>query len=277
MIVKIKSYKTPRFFKLLDYILEKKEKFLDREGKSFVILHNVRGKGIEEWVKQFKKNEEYRMHKRKNQIYLTQEIISFHNEEHVSLEKMEDIATEYMRQRNPNGMYLAVPHFDKQYHIHICAAAIEYRTGKTLRMSKGQFQKLKQNIQQYQLEKYPELSKSIVRHGSKNLLALSDKEFQLKLRTGRETNKEKLIGILKTCYKKANSKESFFELAHDCGLEIYSRGGRISGVHFANKKFRFKRIGFTEERLNELDKQLHRGKELNETRGKKGKNMERNI
>jgi hypothetical protein len=277
VIVKIKSYKTPRFFKLLDYIMEKKEKFLNREGKSFVILHNVRGKGIEEWAKQFKKNEEYRVNKRKNQVYLTQEIISFHNEEHVSLEKMEDIAREYIRQRNPNGMYVAVPHFDKQYHIHICAAAIEYRTGKSLRMSKGQFQKLKQNIQRYQLEKYPELSKSVVRHGSKKSPALSDKEFQLKLRTGRETNKETLIGILKTCYKKANSKESFFELAQECGLEIYSRGGRISGVHFANKKFRLKRIGFTEERLDELNKHQKREHELTKIRGRKGKNREHDI
>lgn len=103
-----------------------------------------------------------------------------------------------IRQRNPNGLYVAVPHFDKNhYQIHICASGMD-KTGMSLRLPKADLQKLKKNIQQYQIDMFPELSKSIVNHGKKEKILLPEKEFQLKLRTGQETEKELLIGMLKT-------------------------------------------------------------------------------
>lgn len=276
MILKVKPYKRPHFERLIKYMLDKKEKLFSKEGKPFLITHNLKGQGIAQWVQEFKKNEGFRLRKRKNQNYLTHEILSFHQHDNVSIEQMEEMTREYINQRNPKGMYLAVGHFDKQPHVHLCTPAIEFRTGKTMRMSKAQFQKLKENIQHYQEEKFPHLSKSIVDYKVRKGSA-GDKELQMKRRTGRESQKGQLIGMLKTCYKKANSKEAFFQLLEECGLKVYSRGGKISGVHFANKKFRLKRIGFTEERLNELDTSLDRGKELKETRGRKGRNIERNI
>jgi len=168
-------------------------------------------------------------------------------------------------------MFLAVPHFDKEhYHIHICASGIEYQTGKSMRLSKTNLQVLKKKIQQYQIERYPELSKSVVNHGKppKEQALLSEKEYQYKLRTGRATDKEQLIGMLKTCYKKANSKDDFFEMLKESGVKTYIRGGKISGVVFCNKKFRLKRLGFTDDRLQELDKSLKREKGLSELRKK---------
>ena len=162
---------------------------------------------------------------------------------------------EYIRQRNPKGIFVAIPHFDKQhYHIHICASGIEFKTGKSLRFTKTELQSLKKNIQQFQMERFPELSKSVVQHGKKDKSILTDREYQIKLRTGRETEKEQLIGMLKTCYKKANSKETFFQLLKECRLIPYERGGRTSGIVFKNKKFRLKNLGFTAERLEELNK-----------------------
>ena len=166
---------------------------------------------------------------------------------------------------------MAVPHFDKEhYHIHICASGIEYMTGKSMRLAKKDLGALKQRIQEYQQEKYPELSNSIVNHGKppKEKALLSEKEYQYRLRTGRATDKEQAIGMLKTCYKKANSRETFFELIKESGLSTYVRGGRVSGVVFSGRKFRFKTLGFTEERLQELDKTLKQSKELNRVRGK---------
>jgi hypothetical protein len=159
-------------------------------------------------------------------------------------------------------MYVAVPYFDKQhYHIHICASGIEFKTGKSLRLTKPELQKLKKDIQQFQIERFPELSKSVVHHGKREKSLLTDKEYQIKLRTGRETDKEQLIGMLKTCYKKANSRETFFQLVKECKLIPYKRGGKTSGIVFNNKKFRLKRLGFTEERIMDLDKSFKRGRE----------------
>src|ERR1019366_454804 len=249
MIVKIKTRKKPTFRQLLDYMLNDKDRLFDKEGKSFVLTHNLRGKNIEGWVKQFLENEQYRKIKRKDSNYLSHEILSWHKDDtkNISLEKMEAMTKEYIRLRNPKGMCVALAHTDKNHwHIHICASALEYRTGKSSWMTKAAFQVLKKNIQQYQLDKFPELSKSVVDHSKKTKAILTDKEYQMKLRTGRATQKEQLIGILNTCYKQSNSKENFWELLKECKLKVYERGGKISGLNFANKKFRFSRLGFTE-------------------------------
>jgi len=259
-----------------------KDRLFDKEGKSFAITHNLKGDSIEEWDKQFKANEEFRQHKRVNSVILTHEILSWHKDDakDISLGKLEDMAREYIQKRNPNGLYVAVPHFDKEhYHVHICTSGIEYRTGKAMRLDKKNLRELKQNIQQYQIEKYPELSKSIVNHGKspKEKALLSEKGYQYQQRTGRATDKEQVIGMLKTCYKKANSKEDFFEMLKDSGLKPYVRGGRISGVVYSERKFRLKTLGFTEKRIEELEKTLKQSIELGELRDKsKGKNINRN-
>jgi hypothetical protein len=272
MIVKIKSLKNRRcFLRLLGYMLHDKDRLFDDKGYSFAVTHNLKGDSIEEWVKQYQENEEYRQHRRVDSVLATHEIISFHRDDakNISLEKMEDIARQYIRERNMNGMYVAVPHFDKEhYHIHICASGVEYLTGKSMRLAKKDLRIFKQKIQGYQLEKYPELSRSIVNHGKspKEQALPSEKEYQYKLRTGRATDKEQVIGMLKTCYKKANSSDSFFKMIKESGLQTYIRGGRISGVVFSDRKFRLNTLGFTEERLEELDRALKQSKELNRVR-----------
>jgi len=283
MIIKIKSHKNKKSFKsLLDYMINDKDRLFDKAGKSFAITHNLVGDSIDEWVKQYKANEECRQHKRVNSIILTHEILSWHKDDakDISLVKLEDMAREYIQKRNPNGIYVAVPHFDKEhYHVHVCSSGIEYRTGKTMRLAKKDLQILKQKVQQYQLEKYPELNKSIVNHGKlpKEQALLSEKEYQYQQRTGRATDKEQVIGMLKTCYKKANSKDGFFDMLNESGLKTYVRGGRISGVVFSERKFRLKTLGFTDDRIQELEKTLKQSKELGGLREKsKGKNINRN-
>jgi hypothetical protein len=281
MIIKIKSRKKPSYKQLLEYILDKdRHRLLNPEDQSFLITHNLKGKNIEQWVKQFQNNETYRLYKHKNKNYLTHEIISFHKEDvkNITLSKMEDIAKEYIHLRNPNGVYAAVPHFDKEhYHIHICVSALEYKSGKSLRMSKDQFKDLKKNIQLYQKEKYPELSKSIVEHENKGKVKITDKEYQMKLRTGRATDKEKVIEMLNNCFKQANSEKDFLLKVKEAGIKTYDRSGKTTGLIFGKHKFRFNRLGFTKEKTQELNKVFNREKELSELREKsKGRNIERN-
>lgn len=256
-----------------------KDRLFDKDGKSFVITHNLKGRKIDGWVEQYKLNETFRKIKRSDSIKLTHEILSWHKEdsENMSLEKMEEMAREYIRERNPNGIYVAVPHFDKNhYHIHVCASGVEFRTGKSLRMSKVEFQKLKKDIQDYQIGHFPELSKSIVAHGKKDKTRLTEKEYQYKLRTCRATEKELLAGMLKTCYKAATSKDDFFKKLKECGLKTYDRSGKTTGLVYGSHKFRFNRLGYTEERMEELNKSFKKGKELREIRGNKERNITRN-
>ncbi len=268
MILKIKSHKKS-FHDLLEYMLHDKDRLFDREGKSFIVTYNLKGNNINEWEMQFKENETYRTQRRKDNVLLTHEILSWHRDDakDITLKKLEEMTREYIKLRNPNGLYIAVPHFDKgHYHVHVCASGIEYHNGKSLRLSKAELQKLKKNIQNYQVEKYPELSHSIVEHGGKNKSLVTEKEYQHKHRTGRESEKEKIIETLQTCYKKVFSKESFFELLNESGLSSYSRGGKVTGILYQGRKFRFSTLGFTDEKLKELDKSIEREKELRRLR-----------
>ncbi len=256
----------------MNYMMNDKDRLFDKNAQSFAITHNLKGNGIEEWDRQFCQNESYRLNHRKDSIMATHEIISFSKADakNISIEKMEDLSREYIRQRNPNGMYIAVPHFDKEhYHIHLCVSGIEYRTGKGMRLGKKELRILKQKLQQYQIEKYPELSKSVVKHGVRpKEPALSDGEYQYKMRTGRATNREQLAAMLDSCYKSATSKDDFFSRLNERGLATYIRGGKTYGVVHENKKYRFKGLGFTDKSIEDLDRAIKRSEELNKLREK---------
>lgn len=268
MIVKIKTRKKPSFEQLLNYMLQPKE----HSHHHFILKHNIRGETIEEWVRQFKENETYRKFKRPDSVILSHEILSWHKDDtrNISLDKLEEMAREYISLRNPNGIYIVIPHTDKDhYHFHICASGVEYRTGKAMRMSKPEFTKLKQGIQSFQRQKFPELSKSIVAHGRMGKeFALPDTEYQIKRRTGRASDKEKILEMLRECHNTAVSKNDFFSRLQKRGLETYSRGGKITGIIYANRKYRFSRLGLNPEILQELSVEMKRRRELKILRGK---------
>lgn len=255
MIVKIKSHKTASFGKLLRYILDTKERLFDKDERSFSITHNLRGNSIAKWEEQYLKNEFYRLRKRKDSVILTHEILSWHKDDskNISLSMLEDMTREYLRLRNPNGLYIAVPHYDKDhYHVHICASGVENKTGKSLRLSKTNLSKLSKGIQEYQIEKYPELSKSIVNRTNKKREPKSEKEYQIKMRQGRATDKEKLQLMLNACVGVSTSQADFLKNLEKAKVETYHRGGKISGVLFNGRKFRFSRLGILEEMYNEV-------------------------
>lgn len=278
MIVKIKSFKKPDFKRLLEYMLNDENRLFDNKDKSFLITHNLKGKKIDRLVPQFLENEKFRKRRRKDSVILTHEIISFHKEdsENIDIEKLEEIAREYIQQRNSKGLYVAVPHFDKEhYHIHICASGVEYRYGNSLRMTKAGFQKLKKDIQNFQIERFPEISKSLVAHGRKGKSQQTEKEYQQKLRTGRATKKENVREIIETCLKTAKSKNELYTKLNESGLETYKRNGKITGVILDKMKFRLARLGFTNERLEDLIHSDARRKDLHELRTKQVKTITR--
>ncbi len=100
--------------------------------------------------------------------------------------------------------------------------------------------------------------------GTKNIQ--SEKEYQYRKRTGRETDKNQILGILQTSYKNALSKKQFFESLTLHDVSTYSRNGKVAGVVYKGRRFRFKRLRFAEEKINELDKSINRGREIQKIR-----------
>ncbi|HNP49980.1 MAG TPA: relaxase/mobilization nuclease domain-containing protein [Bacteroidia bacterium] len=158
---------------------------------------------------------------------------------------------EYLRLRNPNGLYIAVPHFDKDhYHVHICASGVENKTGKSLRLSKTNLSKLSKGIQEYHIEKYPKLTHSVIQRGKGRKNSVTEKEYQYKMRETRATDKESLMKVLQLNYQKSPSLEGFYLRLNESNIETYRRSGKVKGVIFNGKKFRFSRLGISTEIMN---------------------------
>jgi len=279
MIVKIKSFKKPEFKRLLEYILNDENRLYNHDNKSFLITHNLKGRTLNKFVDQYQLNEKFRLRRRTDSVILTHEIISFHKDdsEKITVEKLEAIARQYINLRNPKGIFLAVPHFDKEhYHIHICTSGVEYRIGKSLRMSKAGFQKLKKDIQNYQIERYPELSQSLVAYSEQGIAKKSDKEYQLRRRSGRATKKEKLLELIEKSMNKSRNQDDFQSILQESGIELYKRRGKPTGIVFENLKFRFSKLGFDAERIEKLGISALRESEISDVRLKKGKTIIRN-
>ena len=190
---------------------------------------------------------------------------------------LEDMTREYLRLRNPNGLYIAVPHFDKDhYHVHICASGVENKTGKSLRLSKQNLSKLSKGIQDYQIEKYPELKHSAVQRGQGRKNSRSEKEYQLKMREARATDKESLLKVLQTYYKYSSSFEEFYSTLHETEIETYQRNGKVTGVVFNGRKFRFSRLGIGIDTIPSRGRNQSRKVQLENARSKSTRLKERN-
>ncbi len=267
MIIKSKSYKHLRSFTTVPrYILREQER-----DKGFVLTKFIKGKDVS--AKSISLNllinESYRLNPRKNNVRLYMDILSFHKEDsqHLTNDKLQKIALKYLSLRAPRSLAFATVHrHDKQHtHLHICFSGVEYKTGKNIRISKNDFQnKVKIPMEQYQRKNFPELYLSEINHhipakpNQKEHKRDVEKTMEQK---GKISEKQHILKILETCYKKASSRQDFFQKLTSQNIKLYSRNGVITGIQ-SKRKFRFKTLGYTPEILSELDKNIALNKRL---------------
>ena len=268
MIIKSKSYKTTRSFTtVLNYVFRENER-----DNGFVLTKFIKGKGlsVEELGQQLLSNEQLRLNKRKNNVRLYMDILSFHprDAERLNNEKLHQIALKYLSLRAPKSIAIATVHKNEKNHthLHICFSAVEYKTGKSIRISKDDFQhKVKLEMEKYQQEVFPELLLSKIRHEK----SLSPKK-QLKKENekileefGEISEKQELLKVLEEAFNLSKSEKDFYRKLEEKGLQLYSRNGKVTGIQ-GNRRFRFKTLGYTSEILQqlELDPTLRKRREL---------------
>ncbi|MDB5227826.1 MAG: hypothetical protein JWN78_2019 [Bacteroidota bacterium] len=256
MIVKSLSRKTKTWEQLLNYMMHDKDRYQDEYGDSFVLKHNVTGRTIRSMTKQFEKNEENRLHHRSNSVRMYHEVLSWSNKDtkNMTVGKMQDMAKKYIELRGENSMFVAVPHRDKtHWHVHFCISGTKIETGLASRISRDEFKNIKKEIQQYQIEKYSELSNSIVNHDtSKKKEFVSESEYQFTKRTKQLSEKERTKELLTKIYKQSTSKKDFYKRIQDKGLKIYDRGGKKYGIE-GDRRMRFNTFGFDDRKIDALD------------------------
>lgn len=261
MIIKSKSYKhTKSFTTVINYILREQE----REN-GFVLTKFVKGNdvSVEKVAKLFTINESYRQNPRKNNVKLYMDILSFHGKDaqKLSNEKLKVIALKHLSLRAPRSVAIATVHRNEKEHthLHICFSGVEYKTGKSIRLSKGDFQnKVKIPMEKFQRKEFPELTLSEINHNipAKNKTKELRKDIEkIMEQKGRVSEKQQILYILEQTFKTALSEKDFYAKIQSCGLELYTRNGKMIGIQ-AKRKFRFKTLGYTSEVLKELDENI---------------------
>ena len=240
------SRKEANFGQLLRYINKPKHK-----GKT-AVLYNFQefADDLQQIETEFLENFKYAP-KRKNGNVLYHEIISFSEKDAKFLteEVLHDLVFEYLEKRAVGALGYAKVHFDrKNPHVHLIISANLIKSPKKLRITKGQFQTIKRELEKYQKRRYPFLENSVVFEGreKKEKLKTTIKEGERERRIGNPNNKnrkEQIAGIVKNCLC-AGSERKFLEKLKAEGLKFYVRG-KTAGVQEAQKgrKFRLQTLG----------------------------------
>lgn len=266
MIIKSLSRKTPSFSQLAHYILQEHDKPVGCGLDRFIYTKNLKGHTVDEWIKELETNENYRLRRTRNQVYLNHVIISWHllDRQNITTAMLKDIAKEFVKRRGI-AQYIAAPHYHQNaIHLHILHG-IEYRTGRSLRISKAQFVQIKRELEAIQKERYPEIQHSTIDHDKNNKDRSHDTEYHIKQRIG-ATRKEFLKQTIEQVLTVAASSEELKELLLEQGIIVYERGNRLQGVLTpeTNRKHRFSKLGL-EDKIKELQKQQTKERDVQST------------
>lgn len=263
MTIKSIGRKDTNFNQLITYLHQH-----DREQQEgFTFLHNIwvapdNLDGIEQ---AFKTNNTYRR-KRTNGIGQYHEVMSFHPDdapyikEHTEL--LEDMARVYLELRAPHAIALARPHIDtKHIHLHFMISPNEQGSKQNIRLTKKQFQALRRTMEEYQLKYYPDLKHSYVhsrdskRYETEKALftTKSHKVWQMNER-GMDTEEKNYVkNRVGELLQQARDEQSLFQLAEQEQMEVYRYRGKLTGVIFNGRKYRFRRLlGKEHEGVNKV-------------------------
>ena len=187
------------------------------------------------------------------------DILSFHpkDADRLNNEKLHQIALKYISLRAPKSIAIATVHKNEKNHthLHICFSGVEYKTGKSIRISKDDFQnKVKLEMEKYQQEIFPELMLSKIQHEKspyqkKELKKENEKVIES---FGEISEKQIILKSLEEVFKHSKSEQDFYQKLQEKGFQLYSRNGKITGIQ-GKRKFRFKTLGYNAEFLQQLE------------------------
>lgn len=252
--------------RLLEYI-SRPDAVLKQDDKVLYIKQHIAGSTIQDFLKAFEENEKLRLHPGVNRNKFYHDFLSFSpdSSEFLTPEVMADLARKYMELRAEYGIGVAVAHIEGKHHrhLHVVMGGCEYASGESIRVTRGGFAKIKQDLQKYQQEKYPELAASVVQHGKGIKRYETDDEVQMKNRTGKPSRRDELRELLNTVFDESISKEDFYNrITEDKGLSVYSRNGQVVGIEENERRYRFTNLGVNIEHIEELQLREERLEEL---------------
>lgn len=285
MIIKTLSRRGSGFDKAISYVDKNQEQTEKSKlfDENFRIYHNIIGNTKEDAIQAFKENYQYKK-KRKNGISILHEILSFHKDDQVTQEAIEDLSQKYIDIRAKNALVYSATHTDKQHiYIHMIISANEVGSSKSIRLNNKQFKEVRIQLETYQQKHYPELHRSIVYLGrekqqnrKKQDASSRDQkyvELQKRLETEAKnqntrkkvTDKEKVFVYLHQAQQRAKSLEEFYKLVEKQGLKVYERKNKKIGITLKGRNYRFATV-LGKENWKQYQKEAERLKRLEAVR-----------
>ena len=244
---------------------------MERASSDSLKREKILEKRIQNMLRQLESNESKRKIARKNANRAYHEIISFHREDTNKLPKrvLMKIARKYAKERAPKAMVVSTMHSDKDHlHIHNVITALEFATGRPIRLTRKEFKEVKKRMEYWQ-EKELGLTHSRVDHSKKKAQILQlDIERELNLR-GKKSERQQIQEKLIEVFAKARTAKVHYKEFIKAGLDLYSRGEKIVGIQGATRRYRLKTLGFDPSRITKEKVQQHnRLQELNRGKSK---------
>lgn len=275
-----KSSSASSIRKLVQYVFEK-EKLQDRffNRKPIISKQFLRSYDKAKWVSQIKENDNARVYNHKNRTVLRHEIIAFGKQDnrYLAREVLKDFIQFYFKHRSPQSMQLAGVHYEESVHIHFIIAAVDVN-GNSTRISRDGFKDFKIQLQRYQIQKYPELSHSVVDFNKTKRLRLkiTEKEKQMNRNRVIVSDKRKLSMLVSKLASQSISLEELAEKLKQHNLKPYYRYGLLAGIWATEKtKLRLTTLGVGKQHLKELTLEQKRLNSLKKVRDRKSKDRER--
>jgi len=251
------SRKEPSFAQLYKYISTGAD-------KKYSYTRNLYETDTENIAREFEENFNH-LKRQRNSNAIYHEIISI-SKSSLDLEKQKErlleIAQEYIEARAKKCLVFGSLHeADNNLHFHLMISSNALEQNKNHYLSKKQFEEIKKGLERYVLEKYPELEqRRIINRDKKKIEAVSQKEFELKKRTGEITKRESIQYRLIQIFNSSPTKEIFFTNLEKNNIQIYVRGNTIGFTDLADetqRKYRLKKLGLSDE-FNKMSEVLAR-------------------
>lgn len=198
---------------------------------------------------------------------------------HITREKLQAIAHEYLKLRDPESASnaLCVPHCEKggHWHIHTLLSSNDVGSPKSGDRMMGDYfyYELRRETERFMLKTYPELHHSTVYLSEKEIQSLIPEQYRAERRLMElekqpkkkgSAIKEQASGIVKSILDKSNTLNEFIEKINtNSDYKTYSRRGKLTGIiqKEGKKKFRFSTLGINLldenfivlSRMNELE------------------------
>lgn len=245
MIVKTLSRKSG-MNQLLRYVLSP-DKSVGKDNRMVLVRRNIRGKTLKAYEKEFTAHQKLRVHKRVDMNVGYHTILSLHTSDtsKVTDQMLRDLSSKYMALKGSGNLYLAVAHFNTQtVHVHIIESGNDFK-GKANSIRKNQFEKLKNDLENYQQKRFPELTQSLP------ITQPNEKKQQSENYKNRRTLEiERVTQLLGQLYPTCHSVKEFIEKIEE-KYPVYYRNGFPQGI-LCDRKIRFSTCGITKENLKHL-------------------------